>query len=285
MSTPVLRLGRDPISPKAMRRVILSQSKRAHVGHIGSCLSIVEILSALYGHILRIASPEDPDRDRFILSKGHAGLALYAALALKGWLPEDQLDTFCSDGTFLGVHPEASLPGVDFATGSLGMGLSYGAGAALAARLQGSARRVFCLISDAECNEGSVWEAAMFAAHQRLSNLCAIVDLDGQQAFGLTRDVMNTSNMAERWQAFGWRTLEVDGHSIRALVGALSLPAAVEAPLVVLARTVFGKGVSYMEQGIPVTQTHLSVQPFNWHYLPMSDHEYRLAMEEIEGVD
>ena len=237
------------------------------------------------GHILRIASPEDPDRDRFILSKGHAGLALYAALALKGWLPEDQLDTFCSDGTFLGVHPEASLPGVDFATGSLGMGLSYGAGAALAARLQGSARRVFCLISDAECNEGSVWEAAMFAAHQRLSNLCAIVDLDGQQAFGLTRDVMNTSNMAERWQAFGWRTLEVDGHSIRALVGALSLPAAVEAPLVVLARTVFGKGVSYMEQGIPVTQTHLSVQPFNWHYLPMSDHEYRLAMEEIEGVD
>src|ERR1039457_5504076 len=222
MSTPVLRLDRDPISPKAMRRVILSQSKRANVGHIGSCLSIVEILSALYGHILRIASPEDPDRDRFILSKGHAGLALYAALALKGWLPEDQLDTFCSDGTFLGVHPEASLPGVDFATGSLGMGLSYGAGAALAARLQGSARQVYCLISDAECNEGSIWEAAMFAAHHRLDNLRVILDRNPQQALGLTRDVIDLANLPERWRAFGWATSEVDGHSMPQLADALS---------------------------------------------------------------
>src|SRR5262249_47594267 len=143
---------------------------------IGSSLSVVEILAALYGHVLRISSPEDVDRDRFILSKGHAALALYAALALKGWIPESELDTFCADNTLLGVHPDAALPGVDFSTGSLGHGPSMATGAALAARLHGSSRRVYCLLSDAECNEGSVWEAAMFAAHHRLNNLTFIVD-------------------------------------------------------------------------------------------------------------
>jgi transketolase len=270
------------ISPKQMRRIILSQSRRAHVGHIGSCLSVVEILSALYSSVLRAASPGDPDRDRFILSKGHAGLALYAALVLRGWLEEAALDTFCGDNTLLAVHPEVGVPGVDFATGSLGQGLSMACGAALAAKLQASGRRVFCLISDGELNEGSVWEAAMFAAHHRLSNLHAIVDLNGQQALGRTCDVMDTSNLAERWKAFGWRTEEVDGHSVPELVEALAAPSAGERPHLVVARTVFGKGVSYMERGIPVTQTYLPVQPVNWHYLPMSEHEYRLAMEELE---
>jgi transketolase len=271
------------ISSKEIRRIILRESKRAHVGHIGSCLSIVEILAALYGNVLRAASPDDPERDRFILSKGHAGLALYAVLVLKGWLPAAQLDTFCGDDTLLGVHPEVALSGVDFTAGSLGMGLSIAAGAALAARLHGSPRRVFCLISDAECNEGSTWEAVMFAAHHRLSNLCAIVDVNGVQAFGLTRSVIDISHLADRWQAFGWRTVELDGHSVVDLVNAFSMQNEAGRPQVVLATTVFGKGVSFMEQGIPISQGHLSVQPFNWHYLPMSDHEYTLAMEQIEN--
>jgi transketolase len=270
------------ISPKQMRRIVLSQSRRANVGHIGSCLSVVEILSALYSSVLRAASPGDPDRDRFILSKGHAGLALYAALVLRGWLAEAALETFCQDNTLLAVHPEVGVPGVDFSTGSLGHGLSFACGAALAARLQASRRRVFCLISDGELDEGSVWEAAMFAAHHRLSNLHVIVDSNGQQALGRTCDVMDTSNLAPRWQAFGWRTAEVDGHSVPQLAEALAAPSLDQRPHIVVAKTVFGKGVSYMERGIPVTQTHLPVQPVNWHYLPMSEHEYRLAMEELE---
>ena len=173
------------LSPHQVRRIILEQSKRANVGHIGSCLCVVEILVALFAHVLRIASPDDPDRDRFILSKGHAALALYATLRLTGSISEDLLNTFCENDSQLGVHPEHTLCGVDFSTGSLGHGLSIATGCALAARLQGSQRSVYCLISDAECNEGSVWEAAMFAAQWKLGNLTAIVDVNGQQAFGL----------------------------------------------------------------------------------------------------
>lgn len=283
MSEPS-QLPSDGITPKNLRRIILNQSKRANVGHIGCSLSVIEILAALYGGVLRIKSPDDPDRDRFVLSKGHAGLALHAALALRGWIPAGQLDSYCGDDSRLGVHPEPGVPGVDFATGSLGMGLGFAAGSALAARLQGSSRRIFCLLSDAECNEGAIWEAAMFATHQKLSNLCAIIDVDGQQAFGLTCEVMDCSNLAERWRAFGWDVIEVDGHCMDSLTRAMATTNS-GAPRMVLAKTVFGKGVSYMEEGIPLSQTHLSVQPFNWHYLPMSDHEYWLAMEEIEGVN
>ena len=153
---------------RSIRRIILEQSKRAHIGHIGSALSIADIIAALYTNVLRIPDPDDPDRDRFVLSKGHAVLAVYAALHLKGWLTEEELNTYCSDGTLLGVHPEHALRGVDFSTGSLGHGLCIGAGGALAARLQHSPRRVFVLVSAAECNEGSLWEAVMFAAHHRL---------------------------------------------------------------------------------------------------------------------
>jgi transketolase len=273
------------ISPLEMRRIILGHSKRANVGHIAPCLCVVEILAALYSSVLRADSPDDPDRDRFILSKGHAGLALYAALLLQGWLPQETLDTFCGENTLLGVHPEAALRGVDFTTGSLGQGLCIAAGAALAARMQHSARRVFCLISDAECNEGSVWEAAMFAAHHQLSNLHVIVDCNGQQALGLTRDVLDISNLAERWGAFGWRASEVDGHSVSGLIQALSTPSSSNAPHVIVARTIFGKGVSFMQQGVPVSQKHLPAHPVNWHYLPMSDHEYDLALAELERSD
>jgi transketolase len=271
----------ENLSPKELRRAILTQSKRANVGHIGSCLCVVEILAAIYG-LLKASSPRDPDRDRFILSKGHAALALYAALAAKGWITDAELNEFCGDGSRIAVHPEHSVPGVDFATGSLGQGISMAAGAALAAKLQGSERQIYCLISDAECNEGSTWEAAMFAAHRRLDNLRVVLDWNRQQALGLTCDVMDMPNQPERWRAFGWRTSEVNGHSVPELSEALSA-APDGRPHIILANTVFGRGVSYMESGHPLTQTHLPVQPINWHYLPMSDREFEIALLDIEA--
>jgi len=261
------------ISSKEIRRIILNQSKRAHVGHIGCALSVADIIASLYANVLSINDPEDPDRDRFILSKGQAALALYAALFLKGWIIREDLDTYCADNSLLGVHPEHALRGIDFSTGSLGQGLSMGTGAALAARLQKSSRRVFVLVSDAECNEGSLWEAIMFAAHHRLCNLISIVDLNGQQALGYTKQVLNLSLMDDRWRAFGWDVQEVDGHNVLEITKALTvLNTAFGAPHVLIAHTVFGKGVSFMENQI------------KWHYLPMSDEEYRQAMNEIDTM-
>jgi transketolase len=258
------------LTPYKIRRIILEQSKRAHVGHIGSALSIADIIAALYSSVLNISDPDDAERDRFVLSKGHAALALYAALFLKGWISEEMLNTYCADGTLLGVHPERALKGIDFCSGSLGQGLSLGAGAALAARLQHSSRRVYVLLSDAECDEGSLWEAILFAAHHHLSNLVAIVDLNGQQALGYTDEVLNLSPLANRWQAFDWDVHEVDGHNIPELVKTIAdLNMLVGSPHVLIARTVFGKGVSYMENQI------------KWHYWPMSDEEYLQAIEEI----
>jgi transketolase len=254
-----------------IRKIILQQSKRARVGHIGCALSVADIIACLYGGALRINQPDDPERDRFVLSKGHSALALYAALFLRNWIDQATLDTFCGDGSLLGVHPERALTGIDFSTGSLGHGLSMGTGAALAARLQGSARRVFVLLSDAECNEGSTWEAIMFAAHHRLSNLTAIVDLNGQQALGYTKDVLDLHQMTERWRSFGWDAREVDGHNVDALLQALAGPSSQpNGPRVLVARTVFGKGVSFMESQI------------KWHYLPMSDEHYEQALREVE---
>jgi transketolase len=259
------------MEPRRLRRLILERSFAARVGHIGSALSVAEILVALYGEVLRIADPEDPDRDRFVLSKGHAALALYGALFLRGWLSAAELDSFCQDGTLLGVHPEHHLRGVDFSTGSLGHGLSIGAGAALAARLDGSRRRVFVLVSDAECNEGALWEAAQFAAHHRLSRLTVIVDANGQQALGYTRDVLDLEPLADRWRAFRWEVREVDGHDVGGLARTLQeAPGDGVAPRAVIARTVFGKGVSFMESRI------------KWHYWPMSDEEFAQALREVD---
>lgn len=261
------------ISAYDISRIVLEQSMRARVGHIGSSLSISGILAALYGSTLRGTGPRDVDRDRFILSKGHAALALYAALHLRGWISSEALNTYCSDGSLLGVHPDSELGGVDFSTGSLGHGLPIGAGAALAARLQHSSRRVFVLLSDAECDEGSLWEAVMFAAHRRLSNLVAIVDLNGQQALGYTRDVISLDPLLDRWKAFGWDAREVDGHDVAGLARSLDgLDTRTGPPHVVIARTVFGHGVSFMESEI------------KWHYLPMSQPEYEAAMAQIEAI-
>ena len=253
-----------------IRRIVLEQSKRAHVGHIGSCLSIADLVASIFASGIAGADPGDNDRDRFVLSKGHAALALYAALHATGRVGGELLGTFCSDGSSLGTHPEHVVEGVDFSTGSLGHGLSMAAGAALAARLQRSSRRVFVVMSDAECNEGSLWEAAMFAAHHRLSALVGIVDANGQQALGYTREVIDLSPLADRWRVFGWDVHEVDGHDVEELTATIdTLDTASGAPHVLVARTVFGSGVSCMEGQIP------------WHYWPMSDEQYEQAMAEV----
>lgn len=273
--TVVSRLRIIPVSLTAqnVRRLILQASWRAGVGHIGSALSVADVLTALYTEILTHEQPDAPDRDRFILSKGHAALALYAVLGLKGWLALDALSSFCSDGTTLGVHPDRVVEGVDFSTGSLGHGLSFGAGAALASRMDGSSRRVFVLLSDAELNEGSVWEAVMFAAHHKLSNLVAIVDVNGQQALGFTRDVLSMTPLADRWRAFGWEACEIDGHDVAGLVAAIrALDIDGGNPHVLLANTTFGKGVSFMEGRL------------EWHYLPMSEAQYEAALREVEAT-
>jgi transketolase len=259
------------LSGNAIRRIILEQSKRANVGHIGSGLSVADIVAALYGGVLNLPALDHPDRDRFVMSKGHAVLALYAALHLRGWLTAERLATYCGEGSILGVHPEHALPGIDFSSGSLGQGLSVGAGVALAARLKGSSRRAFVLLSDAECNEGSLWEAIMFAAHHKLANLIAIVDLNGQQALGYTENVMSLTPLADRWRAFKWDVHEVDGHDVAGMASAIArLDTRAGAPHVLVANTVFGKGVSFMERQI------------KWHYWPMSDDEYRQAISDVE---
>lgn len=257
-----------------IRRAILVQSKRAGLGHVGSCLSIADIVTALYGGILHLPALDDPERDRFILSKGHAALALYAALQARGWIGEDQLSSYCANGSLLSGHPEHHLDGIELSTGSLGHGLSVGAGVALAARLRGSGYRVFVLMSDAECNEGSVWEAAMFAAHHRLSNLVAIIDDNGQQALGRSVDVLDLQPLADRWAAFGWDAQVADGHDPVELAAHVEgLDTSEGPPHVLVARTVFGKGVSYMEHKV------------EWHYWPMSEDDYARALAELSAAE
>jgi transketolase len=254
-----------------VRQVIVEQSRRANTGHIGSCLSIADLIAAVLPGLRGGAG--DPDRDRLVLAKGHAALALYAGLHALGRLDRTALDTFVADGSSLGVHPEHALEGIDFSTGSLGHGLSIGAGAALAARLDGSERRTFVVMSDAECNEGSVWEAAMFAAHHGLANLVALVDRNGQQALGYTEDVLEPTPLVQRWAAFGWDVDEVDGHDADGLAARLEeLDVTSGPPHLLLAHTTFGKGVSFMEGRI------------EWHYSPMSEEQYRQALAELDAA-
>lgn len=257
-----------------LRRTVIECAMAAGVGHIGSALSIVDLVAALYGRVLRIPDPDDGDRDRFILSKGHAALALYAALFEQGLIDRALLDSYCRDDTPLGTHPEHQVRGIDFSTGSLGHGLSIGAGAALAARLQGSPRRVYTLVSDGECDEGALWEAVMFAAQHRLSNLVAIVDLNGQQAFGYTKDILDLTPLAARFEAFGWSALELDGHDSEGIAQAIAgLDEATGRPHVLVAHTVFGRGVSFMERTI------------DWHYWPLDEERYRQALADLELLE
>ena len=269
--------GRAAITGNAIRRIVLEQSKRANVGHIGSALSIADIVAALYGGVLRIADPDDPDRDRFVLSKGHAVLAVYAALALRGWLAAGRARlATAATAALLGVHPEHALPGIDFSTGlARSRAVDRAPGAALAARLQRSARRGVRAPERRRVQRGlGVGGGHVRGAPPALASSIAIVDLNGQQALGYTTDVLSLSPMADRWRAFGWDVHEVDGHDRAALADTIArLDTAAGPPHVLVARTVFGKGVSYMERQI------------KWHYRPMSDDEYRQALAEIEAQE
>jgi len=258
---------------KRIRFKLVQMSHAAGTPHLASALSCVDLLIAAYWRILRIdpARPTDRLRDRFILSKGHAASALYTTLAFKGFFPAEWLDNFARHRSPLAEQPSPGCaPGVELATGSLGHGLPVGLGMALAARIQKQAYRVVVVMSDGECNEGSVWEAAMFAPSQKLSNLTVMVDYNKWQATGRSNEVMALAPLAKKWKAFGWDAMEIDGHDLGAVVAALSLPPNADGkPRAIVANTVKGKGVSFMEDDN------------NWHYRVPKAEEVEAARKEL----
>jgi transketolase len=224
---------------------------RGERGHVGSTMSLIEILRVLYDDILR-HRPQDPgwrERDRMILSKGHGCIALYVLLADQGYIPVETLETFCQRDSILGGHPEASkIPGVEASTGALGHGLSIGVGMALAARMDRRDSRVFVVMGDGEINEGSVWEAALCAGKHRLASLTAIIDYNKIQAAGPTREIQDLEPLADKWRAFGFTPVEVDGHDVAALRAVLShVPAERDRPTAIICHTVKGKGIAFAE--------------------------------------
>ncbi len=236
---------------RRLRRHIITMTGKAGSGHPGGSLSAVEIVTALYFKLLRHdpTLPQWPDRDRFILSKGHAAPVLYAALAECGYFPLEELATLRQMDSCLQGHTDCNVThGVEMSAGSLGQGLSFSIGVALAGRLNAQAYTVYTLLGDGECDEGQVWEAAMAAAHYKLDNLVAIVDNNGLQIDGWNRDVMNLDPLDDKWRAFGWHVAEVDGHDFTQVIPALERAKSVRGqPAVVIAHTIKGKGVSFME--------------------------------------
>ncbi len=259
-----------------MRIDIVKMIAEAGSGHPGGSLSCADILTALYfGGVLNHdpARPDDPARDRFILCKGHAAPALYAALAQAGYFPREELATLRKLGSKLQGHPDMHLvPGVEASTGSLGQGLSIASGIACGLRIDGNPAHVFALLGDGECEEGQVWEAAMFAAHEKLGNLVAIVDANGLQIDGPVTDVVQTGTLASKFEAFGWDVSHVDGHDIDALVDLLSRLKGQggDVPHAVIARTVKGKGVSFMENQV------------GWHGKAPNGDQLKEALSELE---
>lgn len=259
---------------KRLRRHIISMTGRAGSGHPGGSLSAVEIVTSLYFRVLshKPQYPCWPERDRFILSKGHAAPLLYAVLAECGYFPVEELATLRRLDTRLQGHTDCTLtPGVEMSAGALGQGLSFAIGVALAGRLDSRKYRVYVLLGDGECDEGQVWEAAMAAAHYRLDNLVAIVDNNGQQIDGWNRDVMNLEPFTEKWRAFGWHVIEVDGHDFAQLIPAFDQAKLVKGqPVAVIAHTIKGKGVSFMENNP------------DFHGKAPSAEEVETALKELE---
>jgi len=260
----------------AIRRRVIELSHEAGTPHLGSSLSCIDIITAMYWHVLKIdpKNPEDPLRDRFILSKGHAALALYVALCDRGFFPPEILATYNKDGGALPEHPGPKcVPGVEAATGSLGHGLSLGIGMALAGRIKGESYRVFALLSDGECNEGSVWEAAMMAPAQKLDNLAVVIDYNKWQATARSNETLNLAPLRAKWEAFGWNAVEINGHDFVEILTALSqVPHPSGKPLAIIANTVKGRGVSFMEDDN------------NWHYRIPTAEEVQKAALELQTV-
>lgn len=259
---------------KRIRQHSIRMTGKANASCIGSSLSAADIVAALYTKGLRYDAqhPDWPERDRFIMSKGHACTALYSVLAECGFFPVDWLDSYYQDGSFLGGHvTHKHIPGVELSTGSLGHGLGVGVGMALAAKRDANPARIFCLLSDGECDEGSIWEAALFAPQHKLDNLIVIVDYNKIQSFGMVKDVLDLDPLADKWRAFGWGIRELDGHDIPAVEEALlQVPYESGRPSCIVAHTVKGKGVSFMENTLL------------WHYrAPVGDYMVK-ALAELE---
>lgn len=251
---PSLSLEEMAATAKKLRRHVITMIGKAGSGHPGGSLSAAEIITALYFKVLRHdpANPRWAERDRFILSKGHAAPILYAALAERGYFPGEELATLRTLGSCLQGHCDMTATrGVEMSSGSLGQGLSFGIGIALAGRLNARDYRVYVLLGDGECDEGQVWEAAMASAHFKLDNLVAIVDHNELQIDGWNRDVMNLEPLPEKWKAFGWHTIEVNGHDLSQLIAAFDEAKRVRGkPTAIIAHTIKGKGVSFMENNV-----------------------------------
>lgn len=272
------------LSTKALARIALTirqrtieTSARASIPHLGSCLSCVELLIALYWQELRLdpQAPEAPNRDRFVLSKGHGAPVLFQVLAERGFFPIEHLAEFGQPGSVFHEHPPKPgyIPGVEAATGSLGHGLPMALGMAISQRIQNLDARCYTLMSDGECNEGSIWEAAMFAAGQQVDHLTAIVDYNKWQATGRSQEVMALEPLAAKWEAFGWHTQDIDGHNLAAIINALAAAKAeTSKPSVIVAHTIKGKGVSFMEDDN------------NWHYRTPNSEELAAALAELKEV-
>jgi transketolase len=257
----------------AIRRDALEMTHRSNSSHIGSSLSAAELLAVLYNGVLRTHpdNPSSPDRDRFILSKGHAAAAYYATLAERGFFPKEVLQTFSQDGSQLAGHAtHHAVPGIDVSTGSLGHGLPIGCGMALAAKRDDKSYRVFVLLSDGECDEGSTWEAALFAHHHKLDNLIAIIDFNKVQSFGTVKEVLDLEPLAEKWRSFGWAVKQIDGHDTAQIEDTLSrVPYERGKPSCCVAHTVKGKGVSFMENTV------------EWHYKAPNKVQLERALQEL----
>jgi len=259
---------------KTIRQHIIRMISKAGSGHPGGSLSAVEILVALYFHKLQInpKDPKWPDRDRFLLSKGHAAPVWYAALAEAGFFPVSQLDTLRKMGSILQGHPDMKrTPGVEMSSGSLGQGLSISNGIAIAGKLDKKSYRVYVLLGDGECQEGQVWEAAMASAHYKLDNLCGLIDYNGLQIDGPIEKIMSPLPLTEKWTAFGWQVINVDGHNIEDIIAALDKAETVKGkPTMIICRTVKGKGVSFMEN------------KHGWHGKSPSAQETEQALKELQ---
>ena len=272
---------RNSIFSQSLARKIRADSlmmvHKANTSHIGTCLSVADLLAVLYGHILKVDpnQPDWPDRDRFILSKGHAAAILYATVAECGFFPIDWLDAYCLDGSKLAGHATShGVPGVEVSTGSLGHGLPIGCGMALAGKREHKPYRVFVMLSDGELDEGSNWEAILFAPQHQLDNLIAIVDYNKIQSFGAVSEVLELAPLADKWRAFRWAVREIDGHDHAQIESALSsMPFEPGKPSVIIAHTVKGKGISFMENQLA------------WHYQSPNAEQLAQALAELGAAE
>ena len=259
---------------KILRERTIITSHKAGIPHLGSCLSCVEILVSLYWHALNInpSDPENKERDRFILSKGHGAPILFQVLAEKGFFKKDLLSDAGADGSYFHEHPPKPgyIPGIEAATGSLGHGFPIALGMALSAKINKSSYYTYSLLSDGECNEGSVWEAAMLASSQKMNNLIAIIDYNKWQATGRSNEILSLSPLIDKWNSFGWHAQEIDGHNLTEICESLNKAKSnLSQPSVIIANTIKGKGVSFMEDDN------------NWHYRTPNKEELEKALKEL----